>query len=112
MVLAPVSVIVEQLDRLCHRIAGRPEPVSGDLADLSDEIRSVVDEGQRGGYIETSARAMIHRVMELRDEDVAEVMTPRTDMICLRADPSLEDARRQLLEPGAHPCAGGRRNHR
>ena len=100
MVLAPVSVIVEQLDRLCHRIAGRPEPVSGDLTDLSDEIRSVVDEGQRGGYIETSARAMIHRVMELRDEDVAEVMTPRTDMICLRADASLEDARRQLLEAG------------
>jgi CBS domain containing-hemolysin-like protein len=100
LVLAPVSAIVEQLDRLCHRIAGRPEPVSGDLADLSDEIRSVVDEGQRGGYIETSARAMIHRVMELRDEDVAEVMTPRTDMICLRADASLEDARRQLLEAG------------
>ena len=100
LVLAPVSTIVEQLDRLCHRIAGRPEPVSGDLADLSDEIRSVVDEGQLGGYIETSARAMIHRVMELRDEDVAEVMTPRTDMICLRADASLEDARRQLLEAG------------
>jgi len=100
LVLAPVSMIVGQLDRLCHRIAGRPEPVSGDLAALSDEIRSVVDEGQRGGRIETSARAMIHRVMELRDEDVAEVMTPRTDMVCLRADASLEDARRQLLEAG------------
>jgi len=100
LVLAPVSMVVGQLDRLCHRIAGRPEPVSGDLAALSDEIRSVVDEGQRGGLIETAARAMIHRVMELHDEDAAAVMTPRTDMICLRVDASLEDARRQLLEAG------------
>ena len=43
---------------------------------------------------------MIDRVMELHDEDAAAVMTPRTDMICLRVDASLEDARRQLLEAG------------
>lgn len=98
--LTPLSVVVGQIDRLCHRIAGRSEPVPGDLAALSEEIRSVVDEGQRGGLIETAARAMIHRVMELHDEDAAAVMTPRTDMICLRVDTSLEDARRQLLDAG------------
>ena len=99
-VLAPLSALIGQLDRLCHRVAGLPEPVAGDLAALSEEIRSVVDEGQRGGLIESAARAMIHRVMELHDEDAAAVMTPRTDMICLRVDTSLEDARRQLLEAG------------
>ncbi len=98
--LTPLSALIGQLDRLCHRIAGRPEPVSDDLAALSDEIRSVVDEGQRGGLIETAARAMIHRVMELHDEDAASVMTPRTDMFCLRVEASLEEARRQLLEAG------------
>ena len=76
------------------------EPVPGDLAALSEEIRSVVDEGQRGGLIEAAARTMIHRVMELHDEDAASVMTPRTDMICLGVETSLEDARRQLLEAG------------
>jgi len=107
--LAPLSALIGQLDRLCHRIAGRPEPVPGDLAALSEEIRSVVDEGQRGGLIEAAARTMIHRVMELHDADAAAVMTPRTDMICLRVDTSLEDARRQLLEAGHTrvPVVGG-----
>ncbi|MFP6767802.1 MAG: hemolysin family protein [Planctomycetaceae bacterium] len=100
LVLEPVLVVARGTDRLLHRVAGRAEPATGDVAALSEEIRSVVDEGQRGGVLENAARTMIHQVMDLHDEDVAAVMTPRTDMVCISAEESLEEARQQLLAAG------------
>ncbi|MCL4142696.1 UNVERIFIED_CONTAM: hypothetical protein GTU68_015470 [Idotea baltica] len=43
---------------------------------------------------------MIHRVMELRQEDVRAVMTPRTDIETIQVDQSLEQARIYLSEVG------------
>ncbi len=100
LVLDPLLAVARVTDRLLHRVAGRPEPPTGDTAALREEIRSVVDEGQRGGVLENAARTMIHQVMDLHDEDVAAVMTPRTDMVCIDADESLEAARQQLLAAG------------
>ena len=36
---------------------------------------------------------MIASIFELHDSDAAEVMTPRTDMVCIEADASLEELR-------------------
>ena len=99
-VLAPLIVSAHRLDRISHRVAGRPDPVAGDAAALTEEIRSVVDEGQREGLIEAEAGTMIQRVIELQDEDIGAVMTPRTDMLTLRADATIEDARRKFIEVG------------
>jgi CBS domain containing-hemolysin-like protein len=43
---------------------------------------------------------MIHRVMELREVETGSIMTPRTDMICIRAEATLEEARELLLQAG------------
>ena len=43
---------------------------------------------------------MIQRVMQLQDEDVGAIMTPRTEMDCVSADLTLEEARKQLIESG------------
>ncbi len=100
VVLRPVVSLAQLIDKILHRIGGRDEPSNGDEATLAEEIRTVVDEGQRGGILESGARTMIHRVMELNEEDVAAVMTPRTDMFCIAAAATLEQARQQLLEAG------------
>ena len=88
------------VDTFAHRLSGLSEPAEGDAGSLTEEIRSVVDEGQREGVIESEAHSMIHRVMQLQEEDAAAVMTPRTDMFCIQADETLEEARRLLLEAG------------
>ena len=87
-------------DRLVHRLFGLPEPENGDASTLTEEIRSVVDEGQLEGVLESEARTMIHRVMELQEEDVAAIMTPRTDMVTIPVETSLADARNRILESG------------
>jgi len=99
-VFRPVLVPVRRFDHLMHRLAGRDHPENGEHGGISEEIRSVVDEGQREGLLEHEARTMIHRVMELREVETGSIMTPRTDMICIRQEASLEEARQLLLQAG------------
>jgi CBS domain containing-hemolysin-like protein len=97
--VAPLLSAAVKFDTLAHRVAGVPEPANGsDL--ITEEIRSVVDEGEREGLVDQEARSMIHRVMEMKDEDVAAVMTPRTEMNVVPVDATLEQARERLLESG------------
>ncbi len=96
----PFVSLARRIDQFSHRLADRDQPVDGDAATLTEEIRTVVDEGQREGVLETEASTMIRRVMELQDEDAAAVMTPRTDMVCIQVESTLEEARQKLLEAG------------
>lgn len=96
----PILSGARWLDRAAHRLVGRGEPEEDDKAVINDEIRTVVDEGQREGHLEQNARTMIHRVMEIQNEDVAAVMTPRTNMSCIHVECSVEEARQKLVESG------------
>ena len=98
--LRPLLTLVQKLDRVVHRLSGVPEPDLGDAATLTEEILTVVDEGQREGVLESEARTMIQRVMELHDDDAAGIMTPRTEMVVIQAETSLEDARDRMLTDG------------
>jgi CBS domain containing-hemolysin-like protein len=59
-----------------ERQAGRPE-IS------EEELRTLVDVGAREGVVDRTEREMIHKVFELEDTLVREVMVPRPDMFCL-----------------------------
>ena len=96
----PILAIIAIFDRAAHRVSGRKEPTDDDKETLADEIMTVVDEGQRGGVLQSGTSSMIHRVMELREEDAAAVMTPRTEMFYIQADLSIEEARQALLSAG------------
>lgn len=100
LALTPLWSIVTAGDRFAHRLTGREEPDKDDASVIGEEIRTVVDEGTREGVLEQDAGAMIERVMEFQDEDVGAVMTPRTDMDCVQADATLDEARRELVESG------------
>ncbi|SFH63458.1 hemolysin family protein [Planctomicrobium piriforme] len=98
--LLPMLSLARRIDTLMHRIAGRSDPEPESVEKFTEEIQSVVDEGEREGLLESRAGRMIQRVMELQEEDVRAVMTTRTDIITIQANCSLEEARRQLLDAG------------
>ena len=97
---SPYLGLARRLDSFMHRLWGLKEPGENDVESLSREIKSVVDLGQREGILAAQARRMIERVIALQQEDVAAVMTPRTDMDCIPAAASLEEARCQMVEAG------------
>ncbi len=96
----PVLIPARFWDRIAHRISGLGSPEAAEAAAIGEEIRAVITEGAREGVIETESGQMIHRVMALQHEDVAAIMTPRTDMFCVDVESSLEEARQELIESG------------
>ncbi|KPK64962.1 MAG: hypothetical protein AMK73_04425, partial [Planctomycetes bacterium SM23_32] len=61
-----------------------------------EEIRVAIEDGAAEGALEEEEKEMIEGIMKFRDVDVAEIMTPRTDMECLRAEMPLPEAVRAL----------------
>jgi putative hemolysin len=96
----PYLALARRADAFLHRLWGLKEPGENKLETLTREIRSVVELGQREGVIAAQARRMIERVIALQQDDVAAVMTPRTNMDCVEASSSLDEARRRLVEAG------------
>jgi len=96
----PAISVIEAADTLMHRIAGRVEPGEGVPTLISEEIRTVIDEGEREGIIEGSAGRIIQRLMEIQHEDVTAVMTPRTDMVCIQIDTPIQQVCNQLFDAG------------
>lgn len=70
------------VETVFHRAAGR-EREERDEEGLTEEIRTIVDEGHREGLLEEDAREMIEGVIELGEVDVSEIMTPRTEMVSI-----------------------------
>jgi len=100
LVLTPALALIHRFDTVLHRIADRDDPEMESAESFTDEIQSVVDEGEREGILKSRSSRMIQRVIELQEVDVRAVMTTRTDMMTIQAEVSLRDARRQLLDAG------------
>ena len=79
-----------------HRAEG---PSAGALVTES-ELLAMADVAIEGDVIETEERALIHSIIEFGDTVVREVMVPRTDMVTIGADETVEAALDVALEAG------------
>ncbi len=88
-ILKPLLAGIAFINRLISRVAGHP---AEDDLDIEDEILSVVASGEKDGELDEEQTEMFENVVEFRDADVAEVMTPRTEMVSLEIGMPLRDA--------------------
>lgn len=82
IVFYPMELAARFIEAVFRRLAGIHGAAKGEDA-FEEEIRTIVTEGHREGFLEEDAREMIEGVIELSDVSVSEIMTPRTDMICI-----------------------------
>ena len=82
VLLWPVRGILGGLTAVTLRLVGS-ERQRGEPEISEEELRTLVDVGAREGVVDRTEREMIHRVFELEDTLVREVMVPRPDMFCL-----------------------------
>jgi magnesium and cobalt exporter, CNNM family len=82
VLLWPVRRILGGLTAVTLRVVGS-ERQRGEPEISEEELRTLVDVGAREGVVDRTEREMIHRVFELEDTLVREVMVPRPDMFCL-----------------------------
>jgi putative hemolysin len=90
VVLRPItSSIVGVTSFIIKLFGGDPNKVGPYITE--DDIRTMVNVGEKQGVLEEEEKEMIHSIFEFGDTLVREVMTPRTDMICAdAADPVSE----------------------
>ena len=96
-VIAPVRWTLGGLTALTLRVAGSERaPSEPEISEA--ELRTMVDVGAREGVVDRSEREMIHKVFELEDTIVREVMVPRPDMFCLDVSTSPDEVLGLLRE--------------
>lgn len=78
VLLWPISNLGNVFSWLGHRLSDEPEGEELDESVLEDEIRTMVVSGQRDGYFAQGVPEMIQGVMDLDENDVEEIMTPRS----------------------------------
>ncbi len=78
-IFAPMTYGVRWIKWISHRLAGGHQPESEEEA-FDEEIRAIATEGNEDGLLEDEELQMIEGVIELDKQDVADIMTPRSEM--------------------------------
>ncbi len=98
----PLIVSAGFVEQTISRAGGitdeKQEELDGEAAE--DEIMSIVAEAKHDGHIDEDTRDMIEGVMELDDNDVAGVMTPRSRVDALDVETDWEDMLTCVVESG------------
>ena len=76
------------------------DPHADEEVVTEEEIRLMVDVGGEKGVIEDTQIEMINNIFEFDDIDVADIMTHRTDMVCVDEDEPLVEAVKLSIENG------------
>ncbi len=95
----PVRWVSGGLNGLANLFIGQQGGYAGALVTES-ELLAMADVAVEGDVIETEERALIHSIIEFGDTVVREVMVPRTDMVTIAADETVESALDVALEAG------------
>ena len=95
----PVRAISSVLIGLANLLIGERGQYLGPTVTES-ELLAMADVAVEGDVIETEERALIHSIIEFGDTVVREVMVPRTDMVAIATDETVEAALERALEAG------------
>ena len=67
------------------------ETESEETAHTEDEIRILMEESHKKGYIDKTELDFVDNVFDFSDRNVREIMIPRTDMVCLYTEDSFDE---------------------
>ncbi|MGI6105383.1 MAG: hemolysin family protein [Raoultibacter sp.] len=56
-----------------------------------EELRRLIEESAESGYVDRDQSEYVSNIFDLGDKDAEAIMTPRTELICLDLEDSLED---------------------
>ncbi len=99
-IMWPLTLGVKIMDAFIRRLAGHQETEEEEEEAFEDEIRTIVTAGLRDGLLEADAREMIEGVIELGDVEVAEIMTPRSEVDALNFDSSWPEMLKTVAASG------------
>ena len=97
-VLSPVATVLTAITKGVLRLLGGTLDRSPFLSE--EEFKTLLTVAEEEGSLEESERERLYNVFEFSDTVAKEVMTPRTDMVCLDIEASLDEARDVAVKTG------------
>ncbi|MBW2648571.1 MAG: CBS domain-containing protein, partial [Deltaproteobacteria bacterium] len=95
--LRPVVWSLEKISDLFVSVFGK-DGTAGKRALTEDEFKALVDAGHQEGALEESQKDLIHRVFELADTKVSDMMIPRVDMVCLPISMNIQEVEMEVIK--------------
>jgi CBS domain containing-hemolysin-like protein len=99
-IASPFIAVLQSSAGLALRLVGQKAKVQREQVHSPDELRMLVEQSEEQGALETTDAEMLGKVFEFSEKKARDVMTPRTDIVGMRADASLDDAL-QVIEEAA-----------
>src|ERR1019366_1681146 len=82
------------------RLFGQSAKIQRETVHSPDELRMLVEQSEEQGALETTDGGMLGKVFAFSEKKARDVMTPRTDIVAMTADASLDDALEVVEEAG------------
>jgi CBS domain containing-hemolysin-like protein len=98
-VLLPLVVLFDYLTRQVNRVTGGRGAIESSYV-TREEIRDIIETGEREGVIEEDERELLQRVFRFNNTIAKEVMTPRLDMDAVATEDTIDDAITKCIESG------------
>jgi len=91
-----VAIIQRSAEAIARVLQPHGAPHAGGHS--TEELKLIVSSSRGLGYLPEAQEDMIHRVLDLENVSVREVMTPRNDIVSVSADASLDGVLRAMVE--------------
>ncbi len=95
--LKPLLKLLLFFDLLVKRISNH---TPSDRDDAADRILYIVHEHEEEGYVDKEQKQMIQAVFDLKETTADQIMTPRTEVLGLEIDATLEDIKAFIESQG------------
>jgi CBS domain containing-hemolysin-like protein len=93
--------LARAVEAITHLFIGQGDEIRHGLPFIiEEEIKTLVDAGEEGGFIEEEEKEMIYSIFEFGDTLAREVMVPRIDMVSVSVTTSIADALDVVIQAG------------
>lgn len=97
----PVTLVLKIHDIIVRRLAGINETSDEDVQEeKQEEFLNIVEQGKMEGVVDEEEQEMIENVLELDETNVDKIMTPRTDIVAVRADADFDTILKVIRDEG------------
>lgn len=86
----PVMWVFNSITNAVVKLAGH-DPANEHDVYTGDEIKLLIDESTESGLIDPEQNEFVDNIFDLGDKDAEAIMTPRTEVICLDLEDSLQE---------------------
>lgn len=91
-IASPFIAVLQASAGFALRLFGQSASIQRETVHSPDELRMLVEQSEEQGALESTDATMLGKVFEFSEKKARDVMTPRTDIVAMTADASLDDA--------------------